>query len=111
MLDRDQIALFAKAHTGWASKHIQGASMNLVEHHPLILEFPEFREKIHELKMSDKHFSNLFESYEEVDKAVVRMENGNEPNTDDYLEEQKKARLHLKDQLYAILSSPNTKQH
>lgn len=85
--------------------------MNQVEHHPLILEFPEFREKIHELKMSDKHFSNLFESYEEVDKSVVRIENGNEPNTDEYLEEQKKARLHLKDQLYAILSATSTKPH
>lgn len=85
--------------------------MNQVEHHPLILEFPEFREKIHELKMSDKHFMNLFENYEEVDKTVVRIENGNEPNTDEYLEEQKKVRLHLKDQLYAMLSATSTKHH
>lgn len=81
--------------------------MNLVEHHPLILEFPELREKIHSLKMSDKHFSKLFEEYEAADKAVVRIENGIEPNTDDYLEAQKKIRLHLKDQLYAMLTDHN----
>jgi uncharacterized protein YdcH (DUF465 family) len=81
--------------------------MNLVEHHPLILEFPEFREKIHSMKMSDKHFSNLFEEYETIDKSVVRIENGIEPNTDDYLEQQKKIRLHLKDQLYAMLTDTN----
>ncbi|MEO8002548.1 MAG: YdcH family protein [Arenimonas sp.] len=85
--------------------------MNLVDHHPLILEFPEFREKIHALKISDKHFSNLFEEYEIVDKAVVRIENGIEPNTDSYLEEQKKNRLHLKDQLYAMLNGTGKKHH
>jgi len=85
--------------------------MNLVDHHPLILEFPEFREKIHALKMADKHFSNLFENYEEVDKTIVRIENGIEPNTDEYLEEQKKTRLHLKDQLYAMLSGTSAKHH
>lgn len=89
-----------------------GTPMNQqVEHHPLIQEFPELREKIHELKMSDKHFSNLFEEYEVVDKAVVRIENGIEPNTDDYLEQQKKMRLHLKDKLYAILTATDTKHH
>lgn len=82
-----------------------------IEHHPLIQEFPEHREKIHALKLSDKHFSKLFEEYEVVDKAVVRIENGNEPNTDDYLEEQKKLRLHLKDKLYAILTDNGAKHH
>ena len=88
-----------------------GHHMNQVEHHPLIQEFPELREKIHALKMSDKHFSNLFEEYEIVDKAVVRIENGIEPNTDDHLEEQKKIRLHLKDKLYAILTDTGAKHH
>ena len=89
-----------------------GTHMNQqVEHHPLIQEFPELREKIHALKISDTHFSNLFEEYEVVDKAVVRIENGIEPNTDDYLEEQKKIRLHLKDKLYAILTATETRHH
>lgn len=88
-----------------------GHHMNQVEHHPLIQEFPELREKIHALKMSDKHFSNLFEEYEIVDKTVVRIENGIEPNTDDHLEEQKKIRLHLKDKLYAILTDTGAKHH
>ena len=96
----------------WYPFNQTGRHMNpQVEHHPLIQEFPELREKIHALKMSDKHFSNLFEEYEVVDKAVVRIENGIEPNTDDYLEEQKKMRLHLKDKLYAILTATDTRHH
>jgi len=82
--------------------------MNIVEHHSLALEFPALREKIHALKMSNQHFVHLFESYEVIDKAIVRIENGLEPNTDDHLETQKKKRLLLKDQLYAMLvNSPD----
>ncbi|MEO6173129.1 MAG: DUF465 domain-containing protein [Arenimonas sp.] len=81
--------------------------MNKVDHHPLIQEFPEFREKIHSLKISNKHFANLFESYEAADKTVVRIENGIELNSNEFFEEQKKLRLHLKDQLYALLNDIN----
>lgn len=74
-----------------------------VEHHDLAQEFPEFKEAIHQLKTSNHHFARLFEDYQSLDKEICRMEDGIEPVGDAVLEERKKARLHVKDQLYAIL--------
>lgn len=75
-----------------------------IDHHPLIAEFPEHRDAIHRLKSSDAHFARLMSEYEEMDKAVVRAENGVEHLGDLALEELKKKRLHLKDELSKILS-------
>ena len=75
----------------------------LNEKHDLIHEFPEHREKIHELKTSNHHFAKLFEEYHEVDHEVHRIETDVETTSDDYLEEKKKQRLHLKDELLQII--------
>lgn len=74
-----------------------------VEHHPLIKEFPEFKAAIHDLKVSDDHFAQLFNEYHEVDKHVVRMEEDIEPAADHVIEDAKKRRLSLKDELYSML--------
>lgn len=74
-----------------------------IEKHDLHHEFPEFKEEIHHLKMNDNHFARLFKEYHEVDHAVHRIEQGVENTSDDYLEEQKKQRLFLKDQLFDML--------
>ena len=76
-----------------------------IEKHDLIHEFPELKDKIHELKISDRHFARLFDKYHEIDHEVHRIENGTENTTDDYLEERKKVRLQLKDELYAMLTA------
>ncbi len=73
--------------------------------HDLVHEFPEHREKIHQLKTTDAHFQKLFEQYHTVDHEVLRLEQGVEVSSDDYLEEKKKQRLHLKDQLFQALIS------
>jgi uncharacterized protein YdcH (DUF465 family) len=74
-----------------------------VEHHPLSVEFPEFKQQIHALKSSDPHFSKLFDAYGDADKAVNRAENGQENLSDAELEDLKKERVMLKDALYALL--------
>lgn len=76
-----------------------------IEKHDLIHELPEYRDRIHELKMSDHHFARLFDEYHELDHEVRRIEEGAEPTADDYLEEQKKKRLSLKDQLLGMLKA------
>jgi uncharacterized protein YdcH (DUF465 family) len=73
------------------------------EHHDLIHELPEYREQIHTLKMSNNHFARLFDEYHDVDHEVRRIEQGVETPSDVYLEDLKKKRLHLKDELYAML--------
>ncbi len=75
----------------------------LGEHHRLAQEFPEFRDQIHELKMNDNHFARLLGEYEGVDNEIYRIEEQIETPSDDYTEELKQKRLHLKDQLYAML--------
>ena len=42
----------------------------LGEHHGLAQEFPEYKDKIHELKTSDPEFAKLFSKYEEIDKEI-----------------------------------------
>jgi len=73
------------------------------EHHDLVHELPEYREKIHELKVSDKHFAKLFDEYNEVDHEVRRIEQEIETPSDEYTEELKKKRLMLKDELFKLL--------
>ena len=76
-----------------------------VEHHPLINEFPEHRAKIHTLKTGNDHFARLADRYEVLDKQIVRAEDGIEPCAAALLENLKKQRLALKDDLYGILTS------
>ncbi len=72
-------------------------------HHPLTKEFPAYKEQIHRLKMEDKHFSNLMEKYESLDKQIYRIESGEEPSDDGSLEKLKVERVNLKDALYKLI--------
>ncbi len=74
-----------------------------LENHSLAKEFPEMKDKIHKLKTSDNHFSKLFAQYDELEHAVHRIESGAEAASDDRLEELKKKRLSLKDELFGLL--------
>ena len=73
------------------------------EKHDLLHELPEHRDTIHQLKISDRHFANLFDEYHEVDHEIHRIEAEVEPTSDAYLEDRKKQRLNLKDQLYRMI--------
>ncbi len=74
-----------------------------IEKHDIHHEFPEFKDEIRELKMTNNHFSKLFKSYHELDHEVIRIEEGVENTSDEYLENLKLKRLHLKDELYTML--------
>ena len=72
--------------------------------HDLAHEFPEFRDKIHHMKMDNKHFAKLFDEYHMVNSEVIRLEAENIPVTDETFESLKKLRLSLKDNLYKMLN-------
>lgn len=74
-----------------------------IEHHPIIREFPEHRDAIHNLKMADAHFKHQLDDYEILDKAIVRVENGDERLDDLALALMKRQRLSLKDAIKASL--------
>jgi uncharacterized protein len=76
-----------------------------ISHHPLIEEFSEYKDTIHDLKQKNAHFRRLAHEYEGLDKSIVRAEQGIEIVNDDYLESIKKERLHLKDLIYSMLRS------
>lgn len=75
----------------------------LGEHHNLPHEFPEYKDKIHELKISNPEFAKLFEKYENIDKEIYRIEMQIENTSDEYLEGLKIRRVKLKDELYNML--------
>ncbi len=74
-----------------------------IENHNLHNEFPEMGDQIRALKMKDRHFARLFDEYHDVDREVRRIEEEVEPASDERLEGLKMRRLHLKDDLYAML--------
>jgi uncharacterized protein YdcH (DUF465 family) len=75
----------------------------LGEHHHLVQEFPEFKDKIHELKTSDPAFAALIDKYNSLDDEIYRIEEQIETPSDEYTESLKKQRLLLKDQLFHML--------
>jgi uncharacterized protein YdcH (DUF465 family) len=73
--------------------------------HDLKHEFPELEDKIHELKISNNHFKKLFDEYHDANKEIHRIESGAEATTDEVLTALRKQRLHLKDELYTMLTA------
>lgn len=71
--------------------------------HELHEEFPEFADKITELKTSDAHFAKLAEKYHEINRAVHRAETNVEPMEELAEVQMRKERGALKDQLYQML--------
>jgi len=76
-----------------------------VEHHDLIHEFPELKERIHELKTTDEHFRQRFDEYHRLTREIENMENEVTPASTAAEEDAKKRRLHLKDELYRLLTA------
>ena len=73
--------------------------------HDLHKEWPELSNRIHEMKVGNAHFARLFEKFSEVDNQIVKAEE-NIPAMDDMaLEQLKKERLRLKDELYRMLTA------
>lgn len=74
-----------------------------VDNHPLARDFPEHRQAIHDLKQADAHFRRLFDDYEALDRAVIRVEQGVEHLSDLELDKLKMRRVVVKDELYSLL--------
>lgn len=73
--------------------------------HELHEEFPLAGEALHALKLSNAHFAKLADEYHEVNREIHRIETGVNPASDEATEELKKKRLHLKDQIAAMLAA------
>ena len=71
--------------------------------HELAEEFPQHVERIHALKESDAHFAKLSDCYHALNREIHRGESNIEPMDDMHLEELKKERLALLDEISGLL--------
>lgn len=73
--------------------------------HELAEEFPEHVDRMHSMKMENAHFAKLFDEYHELNRAIHRAETNIEPTDDFHMEDMRKQRLRLKDEIYGMLAS------
>ena len=71
--------------------------------HELADELPDQKDRIHELKTTDAHFSRLFDDYHDVNREIHRAEAEGLNITDEHHEALKRRRLQLKDELFTML--------
>lgn len=81
-----------------------------LEKHSLLKEFPDHHHTIRHLKMNNAHFEKLFDEYHEIDREVFKIERGDSPTTDTYLDQQKLKRVHLKDALFEMVQKEEAAQ-
>ena len=75
-----------------------------MDKHNLHDYFPEFSDRIHELKMNDNHFRKLFEDYNDLNKDIHRIESS-EIYTDSELNNLRSRRVLLKDEIFSYLDT------
>lgn len=63
----------------------------------------EYRDEISELKQSNAHFSKIFEKHNELDQEVTDALEGRMPLTDVEIENMKKKKLLLKDEMLKMI--------
>jgi len=78
--------------------------MELEHHRDLAQEFPELRSQIHALKQESPTFRHLYAEYQILDNELFRIGQDIETPSDDYTENLKRRRVHLKDRLYGMLT-------
>ncbi len=74
-------------------------------HHPIYKEFPQHINTIKGLKAADERFRKWFEEYHAVDDSIYRIEEEIEFAVDQEIEELKKRRAWLKDQMYYAIQN------
>lgn len=76
----------------------------MLQHHDdLFAEFPDRKERISHLIGEDPRFARLVEDYAMLDRKVFELESKGTPVTDHSIEDLKKQRLALKDQIFNAL--------
>lgn len=73
--------------------------------HELHEEFPDHVDRLSALKQSDAHFAKLADAYHDVNRAVHRAETDVEPTDDTHMQQMRKERMALKDQIWSALNA------
>ena len=67
--------------------------------------FPDAAEALHQLKLTDTHFARMANQHHEVGRTIHRIEIEAEPASDERLDTLKRERLHLLDEIAAMLKN------
>lgn len=76
-----------------------------IDHRDLHDDFPEYAQRIHDLKIGNPRFAELFKAYDAINHKIRRIEIDNVPMGDSGFEHLKYERLAVKDKLYAMLKA------
>ena len=74
-----------------------------VEHHDLHHEFPEMHDAINSLRSANPMFARMYASYHRLTGKVEDLEEHDMPIDDFTIEDMKKHRVKLKDDLYHMM--------
>ena len=74
-----------------------------IDHHDLHQEFPEMHDAINMLRHGNPMFARLFATYHRLTGSVEDLEEHDMPVADFTLEDMKKQRVKLKDDLYHMM--------
>jgi len=74
-------------------------------HHELAEEFPQDKNILHELKISNAHYVKISEEYHKINREIHRIEAGVEAASDERTENLKKQRLKLKGEIASLISA------
>lgn len=72
-------------------------------------EFPDKADAIHALKVESAHFRHLMEKNETLYREIHRIQSNQEPADDFVLEDLRKQRLHVLDEIGAMIAAHDTK--
>jgi uncharacterized protein YdcH (DUF465 family) len=72
----------------------------LGESHDVYHEFPGMRDQINALLTADSAFADKIREHDQMDAKIRDLELNNQPVSDVYMEDLKKQRALLKDQIY-----------
>jgi uncharacterized protein YdcH (DUF465 family) len=72
--------------------------------HELAEDFPEFKDKIHQIKAEDKHFDRITEEYHKVNREIHRLETRVEAATEEHEQQLRRQRMALKDEILFTLN-------
>ncbi|BBE72047.1 YdcH family protein [Oharaeibacter diazotrophicus] len=73
--------------------------------HELAEEFPDDHAILHALKVADGNFAHLSDTYHEINRRIHRIESLIEPATDETLNELRRQRVVLKDEIAANIAA------
>jgi uncharacterized protein len=71
--------------------------------HDFHVEFPDLAERVDSLSGTDPRFAHMYMMYGQLDSEIIDAEDGIKALDDFSLEDMKKRRLKLKDELYQML--------